>query len=129
MDTKKVIKQLLKIAENQQKIIEKLAQQLPGGGDVVLGPEHSGAPQTAPPPPTDLKPAPITKNTAAIIIEALGDFYKQNVEFLEVRGSDVLVRFLSGKSTQPNYNHILNVVKKLQSSNQLQGFAYNVKVV
>jgi hypothetical protein len=135
MDSKKILESLVKIANSQQKIIHKLAQQtlppdsLPSSHVGVEG-GHS-APPVSPTPPASLKPNLITKTPAATIIGALGDFFHQNVRVLEVplNSSEVRVAFKPGKDSQENFNHIVSTVNKLQQSNALPGKSYAVKSV
>lgn len=107
MDTKKILEQLVKVASSQQKIIHKLAQQLP---------------------PMNLAPAVPHKDAKSAILAALGPA-AQNVADLSVHDNTVEVSFHPGHATQANYNHLLKTVEKLQASKALPGASYHVKVV
>lgn len=115
MDTKDklIIQKLFKIAQNQQKIISKLAQQQ------VSAPPAQSLPQgTAP-----------TTHEAQAITQALPANVKPVVAHLEVRGGDVLVRFKPGQDSDMAFNAIQQVVTNLQQQNVLQQPRYNVKQV
>lgn len=111
MDSKKVLEKLLKIAENQQKVIQKLAQQQMGAM------------------PQNIAPQEATKRDATAILAALPPAVKSAVANLEVHGSDVMVRFQPGKGTDQVFNAILSTVQNLQNSNTLTSKNYQVKEV
>ena len=108
MESKKIIQTLIKIAENQQKIIEKLAQQLP--------------PQT-------LSVGDPTKKDAAAILHALPPTVKPLVATVEVHGSDVMVQFHPGQDSDQAFQAVVNTVNSLQRNNVLVGKNYQVKSV
>lgn len=100
---KEIIQQLVKIAEKQQKIINKLAQ--------GLGPQ--GAPALVMPGANhpNLRPA-------ETLINALPPQLKPGkgiVEVVEVplNGSEVHVRFAPGKDNDASFNAIMSVVQKV----------------
>jgi len=106
-----IIKKLLKIAENQQKIITKMAQVLPG----------------------DMKPDSPTKKEALAILSALPPALRASIDQLEVhltRGTnEVKVRFLPGKSSPQAFNLIQRTVQNLQNKNILAGSSYKITEV
>jgi len=114
MDSKKIIESLVKIANNQQKIIHKLAQQVNPEPIPTAGLSNTVAPITRP---------------ADIILHALPATVKPAVANLEVSDHEVKVLFHPGKATQGNYDQVLATVRNLQSANKLPGNTYNVKVV
>ena len=115
MDTKKVISQLIKIAESQQKIINKLAQELQPAGEPT-GAEH-------------FDPNKAQKQAARAIIDALPPgFFQQKLVNIEERGNDMVVGFKPGQKTQPNYNVVLETMQKLTDSGALTR-AYSLKAV
>jgi hypothetical protein len=110
MDTKKVLQQLIKIADNQQKIINKLAQAQP-----VMEPQR-------------LEPNKTTHDPAGALLNALPPAVKPLVAKLEARDSDMLLTFQQGKATQPNYDAVLRTMQTLTNQGVLQQ-KYNLKVV
>lgn len=133
MDSKKVIEKLLKIAENQQKMILKLAQgqglppdSLPNS-QVSVSDGQAPAPP-APPPPNKLEPASPSKTPARTLIEALTPAVKQTLVNIEARGGEMLVRFHPGKATQANLDAIFNTLQKLTNNNVIMQ-KYTLKVV
>lgn len=136
MDSKKVIEKLIKIAEKQQKIIEKLAQQagLPPDSLPTSSVDMSGghpAPVSAPPPPADLKPHTPKQfgGEGQVIMQALPPNVQAVVNSIQVSSGAVNVSFKAGGATQANYNVVLNAVKQLQASGKLMGSSYKVHVV
>lgn len=110
MSDKEVLKKLLKIAENQQKIITKLAQSV----------------------------APIHPNTreAETILEALPTPVRAAVAILEVHQSndpsfdgEVQVKFVPGKGSDAVFKAIQKTVENLASRNLLNGASYAIKEV
>lgn len=110
---KEIIAQLIKIAEKQRLIINKLAQ---GLSQAPSAPQHIPEPMhpsneiktliNALPP--ELKPAdPISNNPGGGIVQTI-----------EIRpGSDeVHVRFAPGKKTQANYDAVMAVVQQCFAS-------------
>jgi ABC-type transporter Mla subunit MlaD len=109
---KEVAKKLLKIAENQQKMIEKLAQQL------------------------QEFPAPVHPNLreAETILNALPAPIKSVVLGLEVHQSsdpnfdgEVKVKFAPGKASDVAFNAVQKTVQNLAARNMLPGASYAVK--
>ena len=115
---KDLIKQLFKIAENQQKIINKLA-----GFDVDPVPSLL-------PAPLDLTPDSPTKKEAAAILNALQPAVRAAVAALEVHpamgANEVKVKFVQGKGTSAVFNAIQATVQDLQSKNVLGGQSYKI---
>jgi hypothetical protein len=125
MDSKKIIEKLIKIAEKQQKIIEKLAQQ----AELTVGDPKASAAPTAP-AATSLTPNPTApKREADTILASLPVNLKPAVALLEVHGGTVSVKFKPGQATQQNYDAVKNLVQQLQTANKLPGQTYNVHVV
>jgi len=132
MDSKKIIESLVKIANNQQKIIHKLAQQTQLAPNEVAtftpGKEHVPAA-----PPSTATPAGqiVHKDPATAITQALGHFYTDALSGLSVNPTKnaVEVSFKPGKATQSNYDHIMKTVQSLQNSKVLMGGPYRVTVV
>lgn len=120
MDSKKIIQKLIKIAENQQKIINKLAQALPATGKTP-----APAPELA---PQKMEPTRTQKLPAKAILDALDPVTRQTVVNIEERGDDMMVGFKPNQKTQKNYDAVLNTMKKLTDSNVLQR-AYTLKAV
>lgn len=108
MESKKIIQALIKIADNQQKIIQKLAQQV--------------AQQT-------LSAGDPTKKDAAAILHALPANVKPTVATVEVHGNDVMVQFHPGQDSDQAFQAVVNTVNNLQSNNVLVGKNYQVKSV
>ncbi len=113
MDSKKVIAQLIKIADKQQKIINRLAQALPAP-DAQEAPQH-------------LEPATSTKRPAEAILAALPP--NSGVQILEVHGEEVKVKVKPGANQQAVYNIVSKTVTSLQQSNVLQGSSYKISLV
>lgn len=108
MDTKKVLQQLLKIADNQQKAIAKLAQALS---------------------PQDLTPAPTTHSPAKVFYDAMTPEQKATLSSgPEVHGSEMRISFKPGQVTQANYDGLLKLLQALTSQNKIQD-AYTLKYV
>lgn len=133
MDSKKIIETLVKIANNQQKIIHKLAQQalppdaLPSGKVEVTEGKHQ-APATD--PKTGTPGAQLVhKDPATALTQALGQFYNKALNGLsvDVNKHEVNVSFKPGAATQANYDHVLATVQKLQNNNSIVGGPYKVK--
>jgi hypothetical protein len=135
MDSKKIIEALVKVANNQQKIIHKLAQQalppLPPDSlptskvEVTPGKE---APAPSQPPPISLKPHVPHEDATKAIVSALGDFYGKSLSGISVdpTKNQVNVSFRPGHATQNNYDHVKSIVQKLQNSKVLVGAPYKV---
>lgn len=134
MDSKKVLEKLLKIAENQQKIIVKLAQQqglppdaLPTGGATIGGgKEHQLGSE---PPPQHLDPTKIEHQPAKVFLEAMTPQQKALLATgPEAHGNEMRVKFKPGQATQPNYDGLLALLRTLTQQNKIQQ-AYNLKSV
>lgn len=108
MDTKKVLQQLVKIADNQQKIINKLAQQMPAI-------------------PQNIDPAAAQKTPAKALLDALHPMVRQSVVTVEPHGGDMMVKFQPGKATQENYDAVLHTLQDLTNKNIIQQ-AYTLKI-
>lgn len=134
MDSKKVIEKLIKIAQKQQKIIEKLAQDGTRPVEFTVGdaPANLGqAPAAAPnpnPPATNLKPSTAPKTAKRTIWEALPHNVQAALFDLREAGNEMHVRFKPGQQTQANYDAVLKTMQDLTNKNMLQ-HAYSLKVV
>lgn len=108
---KDIIKKLLRIAENQQKIITKLAQTLPN----------------------DLGHDSPTKKEALAILSALPPAVRGMVDQLEVHQkpdvNEVKVKFVAGKNSPQAFNAIQKTVQDLQNKNVLAGQSYKITEV
>ena len=108
---KELINKLFKIAQNQQKIITKLAQTLPN----------------------TLQPGSPTKTEALAILNALPAQVRSAVDALEVHpgpdANEVKVRFVAGKSSPQLFNAIQRIVQDLQTKNVLGGQSYKITEV
>ena len=118
MSDKEVLKKLLKIAENQQKIITKLAQQVNA-------------------PATEL-PAPVHPNNreSETILASLPPQVAPLVQTLEVHQSndpsfdgEVRVKFVPGKASDAVFKAVQKTVENLVNRNMLPGATYSVKQV
>ncbi len=137
MDQKKVIEKLIKIAENQQKIIQKLAQAqgLPPDAlptsQVQMGEGHGAAPASQPPPeklnPGQPKPTQ-TQSEGQMIMSALPANVAKAISNIAVTAGNVNVSFAPGGATQANYDAVLKAVQSLQQANKLPGSNYKVHV-
>lgn len=125
MDTKKVLQQLIKIADNQQKIINKLAQR---ETDVTINDKPGQPKPTANDLPQHLDPNKTQRDPAGALLGALPPAVKPMVAKLEARDNDMLLSFQQGKATQPNYDAVLKTMQTLTNQGVLQ-HAYNLKVV
>jgi hypothetical protein len=118
MSDKEVLKKLLRIAENQQKIISKLAQAVNA--------------------PANEMPTPVSanKHEAETILGALPPQVKALISVLEVHPShdgtfdgEVKVRFAPGKASDAGFKAVQKTVENLASRNMLPGASYAVKQV
>lgn|SRR5512135_87059 len=134
MDSKKVIEKLIKIAENQQKIILKLAQAqglppdaLPSGGS-TFGGGHS-AQLGSEPPPQKLEPSATQKNPEAVFYGAMSPAQRGLLAAAPVtRDNQMQIRFKPGQATQANYDGLLKLLQNLTNQNKIQQ-AYQLKAV
>lgn len=117
MDSKEVLRRLLRIADNQQKIITKLAQSIPN------------AQLSSQPPPQHLAPpAPVHMQAdKAIFVKLPQGFWTANIASLNVRGNDVNVQFKPGKLTQANIDAVTKAVQLASNDLTLPGGPYSVK--
>ena len=115
MNTKDALQTLLKIAQKQQKMIEKLAQLT-----------------NQPLPPQHLAPQKPVLNAADVVKAALSPMVAATVQMITERqgseGPTLEVKFLPGKASQAALDHIIKVVQHLVHTNKLS-FAYAVKAV
>lgn len=105
MDEKKVIEQLVKIAEKQQKIINKLAQQLPQSLPAPAHPElHAGK----------------------VVMDALPGNVKSLIKDITPKGDALAVSF-SGAPNQGALDAVTQTVQKLLNAKPpILPFAYKV---
>lgn len=102
MNSRKVIEKLFKIAQNQQKIINKLAQ------EANLAPQH-------------LDPNKAQKQGARALWEGLGpEFTGRVLTNLEEHGDEMWAGFKPGQRTQTNYDAVLNKLQELTNSGTIQ---------
>jgi hypothetical protein len=128
MESKKIIETLVRIANNQQKIIHKLAQALPPDALPTSGTTYTpdaGAPPAAAPPPTSIKPVDTTKNDARVIINSLPPAIKNHLVDLQVHDGQVKVKWKSPVSDAV-FNTVTKTVQNLQQQNALPGKNYKV---
>ncbi len=126
MDTKKVLQLLVRIADKQQKIINKMAQQ---NTDLVVqdSPASGGTGQQ--PPPQHLQPGPTSHaDPGQALLAALPPNVKATVNSIKVQGPDMHVQFQPGKANQATYNAILKTLQNLTNQGVVQ-HAYNLKAV
>jgi hypothetical protein len=115
MDQKKVNELLLKIASNQQKIINKLAQQ------------HLGDP-SAPPPQSLPAPAHPELQPGKVVMNALPPTAKPAVKDIQAKGNVLEVSF--NQPSQAALDAVTQTVQKLLNAKPpLLPFAYTVKAV
>lgn len=110
MDSKKVIEKLVKIAENQQKIINKLAQ--------TLTESTQPAPQSFDPQHPELR-------VADVVMQHLPQGVKESVKQMDAKGDTLNVYFQPGKASQQAVGAITGVVQNLYNKRQIP-FAYKV---
>lgn len=124
MDSKKVLQKLLKIAENQQKIIMKLAQAQQGlPPDSLPNSQVSVTDNQKPAPPTDTPPADLRANKP-IYAPNKFVFDAMNVDS-RTRGmlrhinppvnNQLMVIFNPGKNTDANWTTINTVFTELKN--------------
>jgi hypothetical protein len=126
MDSKKIIEKLVSLANKQQQLIYKLAQQqgqVPPPGEVDA--RMSLPDQAAPPPPTALSPVAPSKTEARTIINSLPPAIQNHLVNLEVHNGQVLVKWKSPVSDAV-FKAVTNAVQKLQQQNALPGASYKV---
>jgi hypothetical protein len=127
MDSKKVIRELFKIAEKQQKIIQKLVE-AQVQTEMVLSDPKSSVP-AMPPAPTGAPIGAPPKREAETILNALPPTVKPAVANIEVHDNTVSVTFHPGKASQQAYDAVKGLVQQLQAANKLPAQSYNVHVV
>ena len=113
MNTNQAIKTLLKIAQNQQKMIERLAQL-----------------SNQPLPPQHLEPVKPELHPEDVVLENLSPNVRAALRStmpIVARGNELRVYFNPGHATQANLNYITKVVQHLVNANKLP-FAYTVSV-
>jgi len=119
MDSRKVIEKLIKIAENQQKIIMKLAQAqglppdtLPGGQVSFEG--GHGAPLSHESPAGHLKPNEAVKEPNVVFYNAMSNAQKGLLASAPTfDGSAITVQFKPGQRTQKNYDNLMALLQSL----------------
>lgn len=123
MDSKKVLQKLLKIAENQQKIIMKLAQGLPP--DSLPNSQVSVTDNQRPKPPTDTppaesKPSQPTRTPSRALYDALTPPLKQAVQHVNPpSGNEMKVIFFPGKLNQANWDGVRKTYQALLNNNTI----------
>jgi hypothetical protein len=115
---KRIIEKLAKIVENQQKIINKLAEEV---GLTSGSPPSTGVHA---PPAQKLDPNATDKKPAQHVLDALPSDLKGHVAALVekagVNGLQFVVTFKQGQATQKNLDAVTAVVQKLINSNVIQ---------
>lgn len=132
MDTKKILQQLIKIAEKQQEIIKKLAQPAPSTPESQTTTFTPGQTQgkAAPPPATPLNSnAPKSGAEDQVIRNSLPATLQAAVADIKVVPGQVNVTFKPGQRTQANYNAVKAIVEHLQHAGLLAGTSYKVHAV
>ena len=125
MDTKKVLQLLVRIADKQQKIINKMAQ---ANTDLVVQDRPQGA-APGQPPPQHLQPGPTSHaDPAQALLAALPPNVKATVNSIKVEGPDMHVQFQPGKANQATYNAIMKTLQNLTNQGVVQ-HAFNLKAV
>ncbi len=126
MDTKKVLQMLVKIADNQQRIINKLAQAqaLPPDAlptsKVEFGGGHEQTPGS-PPPPDKLDPTKTQHTPDKALWNALPPPLQGTLAAPPtVAGGAMTVKFKPGQATQANYNAIMKHLQDLTNKNIIQ---------
>jgi hypothetical protein len=130
MNSKKIIQQLIKIAEKQQRIIEKLAQLPPDSlptSQVSMTDSKTKPP--ADPAPQHLRPNIVNKNLAAAIIAKLPANVKNLLtkNWIEVHGHDVIA-WAKPEVTDKQLDIIEAVIEKIIPQVCPPG-QYHVKVI
>jgi len=125
MDSKKVLQKLLKIAENQQKIIMKLAQDkglppdsLPNS-QVSVTDNSKVAPPTDP-PPTDLKPNKPIYAPNKFVFDAMNVDPRTRGMLRHINppsNNQMMVIFNPGKNTNQNWTAVNTVFGELKRNN------------
>lgn len=114
MDEKKVIAKLIKIAENQQKIIMKLAQ----GGIQPATPmlkDKTPSSPPPPPPPQNLDPAHISLDVGKTVMDALSTQAKSLIKSITPYAGNTLKVAFNGTPSQAGLDAVTDTVKKLQA--------------
>jgi hypothetical protein len=128
MDSKKVLQKLLKIAENQQKIIMKLAQAQQGlPPDSLPNSQVSVTDNSKPKPPTDTPPAQSKPNAPTRTpSKALFDAVEATQGLRGVlrhvnppSGNELKLIFSPGKLNQANFDAITKIYQGLLNSNTI----------
>ncbi len=126
---KLIISKLVSLANKQQKLIHKLAQQaLPPDSIPTSGTTFTeGKSPTLPShlSPTALKPAAPTKDESAAILQHLPTAIKGNLADLTVHDGQVSIKW---KTPVPDaaFNAVTKTVQNLQQQNVLSGKNYKV---
>lgn len=120
MDTRKTLQTLLKIAQNQQKMIEKQQKQI----DKLA---QLSSQQLS---PMRLEPVRPQLHGGDLVLSHLPKNVQDSVETIMAHDAskEMRVKFKPGHTSPGAFNAIVQTVQKLVSSNQLP-FAYTVKVV
>lgn len=113
MNTNDAIKTLLKIAQSQQKMIERLAQALPLKS------------QTFEPGKPELRPADVVLNALPPSIHSMVENIEEKLEGMD---HFLDIRFKPGKASQAALDYIVRVVQQLTKANKLS-FPYTVRAV
>ena len=126
MDSKKVLQKLLKIAENQQKIIMKLAQQQGLPPDSLPNSQVSVTDNSQPKPPTETPPASMKTNKPVLAPSKL--LYDTLAVDPRTKGmvrhvnppndkSQLQVIWFPGKGTEPAWKAVQTVFQEMLQNN------------
>lgn len=132
MDSKKVLEKLLKIAEQQQKIITKLAQALPPDSlptsQVSMTDGKTQAPASQP-PAQDLKPRQLPhQDVQAMVLAANPKLSGAVASVAYGAPGQITVSFKPNQATQANYDAVLATVQKLENEQKIQPAGHKVHV-
>jgi hypothetical protein len=121
MNSKKVIEQLIKITESQQKIITKLAQQAGLTPDIDLTEGQSPPTAATPPPANKLEPVKTPHIDLLALVLGVNPILKDTVASLTYGASGAInVSFKEGQATQTNYNAVRTAIQQLENARKIQ---------
>ena len=132
MDQKKVLEKLLKIAENQQKIIVKLAQALPPEALPTSGTTFTpgqAAPAASQPPAQHMAPKKVEHQDLQAMVLAANPKLSAAIASVAYGGpGQITVSFKPSQATQANYDAVLATVQKLENEQKIQPAGHKVHV-
>ncbi len=132
MDQKKVLEKLLKIAENQQKIIMKLAQ-MPAPAtptsEVSTYSPGQAAPAPSAPPAQHMAPKKMEHQDLQSMVLAANPKLGGAVASIAYGGpGQITVSFKPSQATQANYDAVLATIQKLENEQKIQPAGHKVHV-